>query len=72
MAASEPKELWLIPGMSHAEASCGQGLTDRIGRWVQAAVTPGETTGSVNGAHRGEDTAPRPRETPASTPNAAA
>jgi fermentation-respiration switch protein FrsA (DUF1100 family) len=72
IAAREPKELWLIPGMGHAEASCGQGLTDRIGRWVQAAVTPGETTGSVNGAHRGEDTAPSPRETPASTPHAAA
>ncbi len=70
MAAKEPKELWLMPGMGHAEASCGQGLTDRIGRWVQAAVGPGETTGAANGAHRDEDTAPG--ETPASTPNAAA
>jgi pimeloyl-ACP methyl ester carboxylesterase len=70
MAAEEPKELWLMPGMGHAEASCGQGLTDRIGRWVQAAVAQGETTGSVNGAHRGEDIAPQ--DTPASTPHAAA
>ena len=38
MAAREPKELWPMPGMGHAEAACGQGLTDRIGRWVRAAV----------------------------------
>jgi fermentation-respiration switch protein FrsA (DUF1100 family) len=42
MAAREPKELWLIPGMGHAEAACAQGLVDRIGRWVRAAVAPGE------------------------------
>ena len=41
MAAKEPKELWLIPGMGHAEAACGQGLVDRIGRWVEAAAPSG-------------------------------
>ena len=42
MAAKDPKELWLIPGMGHAEAACGQGLVDRIGRWVEGAVARGE------------------------------
>jgi pimeloyl-ACP methyl ester carboxylesterase len=42
MAAREPKELWLVPGMAHAEAACGQELTDRIGRWVKAAVARDE------------------------------
>src|SRR6201993_1377827 len=42
LAAKDPKELWLIPGMGHAEAACGQDLTDRIGRWVTAAVAPGQ------------------------------
>ena len=38
MAAGEPKELWLIPGMGHAESACGQELVDRIGRWVDQAT----------------------------------
>jgi pimeloyl-ACP methyl ester carboxylesterase len=79
MAAGEPKELWLIPGMAHAEASCGQELTDRIGRWVKAAVarheplTPDEATASRSEAtaSRGETTA-SPQDTLAPTPNAAA
>src|SRR5215813_14891893 len=40
MAAKEPKEIWLIPGMGHAEAACGQELVDRIGRWVDQATSP--------------------------------
>ena len=58
MAAREPKELWLMPGMGHAEASCGQGLVDRIGRWIEAAVAPGQVT-----AARAEPAA-RPGEDP--------
>src|SRR5208337_215194 len=38
MAAREPKEFWLIPGMGHAESACGQALVDRIGRWVDQAT----------------------------------
>ena len=58
MAAREPKELWLLPGMGHAESACSQDLVDRIARWVDkvtarpvaapsaepdaSAVSPGE------------------------------
>ena len=42
-AAGEPKELWLVPGMGHAESACGQDLLDRIARWIdQAAVSSGD------------------------------
>jgi fermentation-respiration switch protein FrsA (DUF1100 family) len=57
-AAREPKELWLLPGMGHAESACSQDLVDRIARWVDkvtarpvaapsaepdaSAVSPGE------------------------------
>jgi pimeloyl-ACP methyl ester carboxylesterase len=34
MAAREPKELWLLPGMGHAESACSQELVDRIGQWA--------------------------------------
>jgi pimeloyl-ACP methyl ester carboxylesterase len=75
MAAKDPKELWLIPDMGHAEAACGQGLVDRIGRWVEAAMVRGEAA-----APPGEVPAPgiavteisAPQEAPAATPNAAA
>jgi len=46
LAAREPKELWVIPGMGHAEAACGQGLVDRIAGWVTAAVAHGEAAAS--------------------------
>jgi pimeloyl-ACP methyl ester carboxylesterase len=39
MAAREPKELWLLPGMGHAESGCGQDLVDRIARWVDQATS---------------------------------
>ena len=38
MAAGEPKELWLIEGMGHAETACTQDLTDRIGEWIRSAL----------------------------------
>ncbi len=37
LAAREPRELWLLPGMGHAESSCSPELVDRIGRWVDEA-----------------------------------
>ena len=37
-AAREPRELWLLPGMGHAESACSQDLIDRIGRWVDQAT----------------------------------
>jgi pimeloyl-ACP methyl ester carboxylesterase len=40
MAAQEPKELWLLPGMGHAEAACTSDLVDRIGRWIEQSTAP--------------------------------
>ena len=40
MAAGEPKELWLLPEMGHAESACGPDLVDRIGRWIDQATRP--------------------------------
>jgi fermentation-respiration switch protein FrsA (DUF1100 family) len=37
-AAREPKELWLVPGLGHAESGCRPALVDRIGRWVAKAA----------------------------------
>jgi fermentation-respiration switch protein FrsA (DUF1100 family) len=56
MAAREPKELWLLPGMGHAESGCGQDLVDRITAWVD------QVTGAA---------AARPAD-PARTPRASA
>jgi fermentation-respiration switch protein FrsA (DUF1100 family) len=39
MAAREPKELWIIPGMGHAESACRQELVDRIGDWIEQAIS---------------------------------
>ena len=62
MAAGEPKELWLVPGLGHAESACSQELVDRIGRWVeQATARARDDTGPPTG-----------EEAPAQTPNAAA
>jgi len=57
MAAREPKELWLVPGMGHAESACTEDLTDRIARWADQATR--------------DSAAPRP-VSQASTPDAAA
>jgi fermentation-respiration switch protein FrsA (DUF1100 family) len=67
MAAGEPKELWLVPGMGHAEAACNTDLTDRIARWIKqtSAQAPAVT------APDAEAGAP-PEEAPAQSPNAAA
>jgi fermentation-respiration switch protein FrsA (DUF1100 family) len=58
VAAREPKELWIIPGMGHAESACGQELVDRIGQWIEQSASA---------------TAPSPQQqASARTPNAAA
>jgi pimeloyl-ACP methyl ester carboxylesterase len=38
-AAHQPKELWIVPGLGHAESGVSAGLLDRIGRWALAATT---------------------------------
>ena len=67
MAAREPKDLWVLPGMGHAESACGQELVDRIGRWVDQATSPARPVGDREGSG-GES----PDEAAATTPNAAA
>jgi fermentation-respiration switch protein FrsA (DUF1100 family) len=36
-AAKQPKELWIVPGFTHAESGASLALLDRIGRWAQTA-----------------------------------
>jgi pimeloyl-ACP methyl ester carboxylesterase len=38
LAAGEPKELWLIPGMGHAETATSNDLIDRVARWLDHAA----------------------------------
>ncbi len=67
MAAREPKELWLVPGMGHAEAACNQALVDRIGRWVdEATARPGRSASAQTGRSASAQNGA------AQTPNAAA
>jgi len=40
-AAREPKELWLLPGMGHAEAATSQELVDRIAEWIDQVSAQG-------------------------------
>ncbi len=37
-AANEPKELWLVPGFTHAESGASPQLLNRIGAWIRAAA----------------------------------
>jgi pimeloyl-ACP methyl ester carboxylesterase len=49
-AAQDPKELWIVPGLGHAEAAVDAALVDRIGRWVADAVTgQAEATAGLDG-----------------------
>ena len=63
MAAREPKELWLLPGVGHAESACTQDLVARIARWIDQA-TSGAAAAQVADAAGTAKTA--------STPDAAA
>jgi pimeloyl-ACP methyl ester carboxylesterase len=38
LAASDPKELWVLPGMGHAESATSDDLVDRIARWIDQAA----------------------------------
>ena len=67
MAAGEPKELWLIPDMGHAESACGQDLVDRISRWISEATAPARPRDNQD-----QDASTSRDEPDAQTPNAAA
>ncbi len=38
-AARQPKELWIVPGMGHAESGISPAVLDRIARWGITATT---------------------------------
>jgi len=71
-AAREPKELWLLPGMGHAETACSAELVDRIGQWVERAPAPAVTAqlAEVVAGTSQQDSAESESADP--TPNAAA
>jgi hypothetical protein len=64
MAAREPKELWIVPGMGHAEAACGQDLVDRIGRWVDQATVPARPADDAEAPTREQPSAQTPTPPP--------
>jgi pimeloyl-ACP methyl ester carboxylesterase len=78
MAAKEPKELWLLPDMGHAEAATSQDLVDRIARWIDQATAQARSVSRQPAEPVGLDTARSdtaaepPHPTAARTPDAAA
>jgi pimeloyl-ACP methyl ester carboxylesterase len=78
MAAREPKELWLLPGMAHAESACSQDLVDRIARWVDQAaarpIAPESAAGAADAAEaaRPATVTPEPADSDPNVPDAAA
>jgi pimeloyl-ACP methyl ester carboxylesterase len=75
MAAREPKELWLLPGMGHAESACSQDLVDRIARWIDQAtarpIAPESAADAAEAAHPATVT-PGPADSDPNVPDAAA
>jgi pimeloyl-ACP methyl ester carboxylesterase len=55
-AARDPKELWVIPGLGHAESGSNAVLVDRIAGWVRAAAIPGRAP------QEGDDSDPQAAE----------
>jgi len=50
LAAREPKQLWLVPGMGHAESACTEDLVDRIARWLTEATQDSATPRPISQA----------------------
>jgi pimeloyl-ACP methyl ester carboxylesterase len=46
-AASDPKELWIVPGFGHAETGAKPALLDRIAGWMTEAVSLASTPNAV-------------------------
>ena len=67
LAAREPRELWLLPGVGHAESACSDDLADRIARWVDQATRASAAVPDAAPDNTKAETAPQ-----ASTPDAAA
>jgi len=67
MSAREPKQLWLLPGMGHAESACTDDLADRIARWVDQATAPSVPAGEIT-----RPAGPAPADPNPNAPDAAA
>ena len=48
-AANEPKEIWLVPGFTHAESGASPALIKRIGAWIRTAVGLDEAAAGDSG-----------------------
>jgi fermentation-respiration switch protein FrsA (DUF1100 family) len=60
-SAQEPKELWLEPGMGHAESACSQELVDRMARWIdQATARPAAPQAALPAAAPGQPASAEP------------
>ncbi len=46
-AASQPKELWIVPGFGHAESGASPALLERIANWAMNAVTTAASPNAV-------------------------
>ena len=46
-AAGEPKELWIVPGLGHAESAVSAALLDRIANWAATATTVAASPNAV-------------------------
>lgn len=58
-AASEPKELWVVPGLGHAESGASHELLGRIGEWIASTVPAGTLTAPADvGERTGESGGP--------------
>ena len=72
MAAREPKELWLLPGMGHAEAATSQELVDRIARWINEATRKSAASPSSASPSSAVPAEPDSADADPDAPNAAA
>ena len=46
-AASQPKDLWIVPGFGHAESAVSNAVIDRIARWAKSATTVAASPNAV-------------------------
>jgi pimeloyl-ACP methyl ester carboxylesterase len=46
-AARQPKELWIVPGLGHAESSISGPMLDRIARWAAGATSVAASPNAV-------------------------
>jgi hypothetical protein len=71
-AAREPKELWLLPRMGHAESACQQDLVDCIARRIDQATQPAQTVTAQVAEPGSAEISPAEANQEATTPDAAA